>query len=267
MPPNARDARESSHNKILVLGDTGSGKSTQFLSLKGKKFAYLFDANAILSLQGHDLEYEEFMPDNLSHKLISLKADVNKRLGAQAPKKDIGAEVFRAWEADFEEKIKTKFFNDYKWIMFDSLTTFSDMVMDGILAINGRGGQWPQQDDYGPQMLVIRNVVRTATSLGCGVYFTGHEEMIKNEITHQVYRQPVFTGKLRQKLPLLFSEIFHCDAQADPKTGKTHYQIQTQKDRISMTIRTTIKGLNPFEDVTLDFTRPLEGQGLGGLLK
>ena len=259
---NAKNVRESKHNKILVLGDTGSGKTSQFLSLSGKKFAYLFDANAILSLVGHDIEYEEFMPDNLSMKLTSLargKGDVKVH--------NIGAEVFRAWEADFEKKINEKFFDDYSWLMFDSLTTFGDLVMDGILAINGRAGQQPQQDDYGPQMLVIRNVVRTATSLGCGVYFTGHEEMVKDELTHAVYRQPVLTGKLRQKLPLLFSEIFHCEAQADPKDGSTHYQIQTQKDRKSMTIRTTIKGLQPFEEVTLDFTRPLEGQGLGGLLR
>ncbi len=261
--PNALDARESAHNKILMLGDTGTGKSTQFLSMKGKKFAYLFDSNAILSLQGHDIEYEEFMPDNLSMALTSLK----REKGDTTPQQKVtGAEVYRAWEEDFEKKMASGFFNDYKWLMFDSLTTFSDMVMDGILAINGRGGQWPQQDDYGPQMLVIRNVVRTATSMGCGVYFTGHEELIKDDLTHQIYRQPVLTGKLRQKLPLLFSEIFHCEAQADPKDGSTHYQIQTQKDRKSMTIRTTIKGLNPFEEVTLDFTRPLEGQGLGGLL-
>lgn len=264
MCPNALDARESAHNKILLLGDTGSGKTTQFLSLPGKKFAYLFDANALLSLEGNDVDYEEFMPDNLSHKLVSLTKGKGETTPAQ---KITGAEVYRAWEEDFEKKIKTEYFKDMDWIMFDSLTTFSDMVMDGILAINGRGGQWPQQDDYGPQMLVIRNVVRTATALGCGVYFTGHEEMIKDELTHTIYRQPVLTGKLRQKLPLLFSEIFHCEAQADGKTGQTHYAIQTQKDRKSMTVRTSIKGLNPFEDVTLDFTRPLEGQGLGGLLK
>lgn len=264
MPPNAKDARELAHNKILMLGDTGSGKSTQFLSLPGKKFAYLFDSNAILSLQGHDVEYEEFMPDKLSLSLTSLTKGKGDTTQAQ---KTTGAEVYRAWEEDFEKKIKDGYFKDIDWVMFDSMTTFSDLVMDGILAINGRGGQWPQQDDYGPQMLVIRNVVRTATTQGCGVYFTGHEEMIKDELTHTIYRQPVFTGKLRQKLPLLFSEIFHCEAQADAKTGKTHYSIQTQKDRKSMTIRTSIKGLKPFEDVTLDFTRPLEDQGLGGLLK
>lgn len=262
--PNAKDQRTLMHNKILMLGDTGSGKTTQFLSLKGKKFAYLFDSNAILSLKGHDIEYEEFMPDNLSHKLVSLTKGKGETTAAQ---KVTGAEVYRAWEEDFEAKMQSGFFKDYKWVMFDSLTTFSDMVMDGILAINGRGGQWPQQDDYGPQMLVIRNVVRTVTSMGCGVYFTGHEEIVKDKVTSTIYRQPVFTGKLRQKLPLLFSEIFHCEAQPDPKTGKTHYQIQTQKDRKSMTIRTSIKGLSPFEDVTLDFTRPLEGQGLGGLIK
>lgn len=78
--PNARTAHESSTHKFLLLGDTGSGKTTQFLTLPGRKFIYLFDPNAILSLQGHDIDYEEFLPDslNLSIKSLSKSSGVAK---------------------------------------------------------------------------------------------------------------------------------------------------------------------------------------------
>ena len=54
--PNAKDSHAKVAHKILILGKTGSGKTTQFLTLPGKKFIYLFDPNAILTLQdGSDL--------------------------------------------------------------------------------------------------------------------------------------------------------------------------------------------------------------------
>ncbi len=45
------------------------------------------------------------------------------------------------------------------------------------------------------------------------------------------------------------------------------YKIQTVPDRTTTCIRTAFKGLGPFEDVTLDFKKPLEGQGLGKLIQ
>ena len=70
--PNARDAHETSAHKFFLLGDTGAGKTAQFLTLPGKKFIYLFDPNAILTLRGHDVDYEEYLPDRLNLSVKSL---------------------------------------------------------------------------------------------------------------------------------------------------------------------------------------------------
>lgn len=259
--PNAKDAKGNTAHRILVLGDTGSGKTTQFLTLPGKKFIYLFDPNAILSLQGHDVDYEEFMPDrlNLSVKSLSAGKGGDKTTNHQNT-------MYMEWEKDFDQKLKDGFFDDYDAIGFDSATTFLDLVMDRILTINGRGGTWPQQDDYGPQMVTFSNVVRTLTSLGKTVYMTGHLEVKQAEGTARMLRQPMMTGKLRTKIPLLFSDIFVTETANDGKGNMTH-TLQTVPDKMTTTVRTSFKGLNPSEDVTLDFTKPLEGQGLGLLLK
>src|SRR3989304_5664694 len=147
MPNAARDVIERPGRKIFVLGSTGSGKTTQFLTLPGKKFMYLFDPNAILSIKGYDVDYEELLLD--------------------------------------------KFFDSYENIAIDSGTTLSDAIMDGVLSINGRAGQWPQQDDYGPQMLALTNIIRTFTALDKNFYFTGHMELKQDDLTKRIFWTPL----------------------------------------------------------------------------
>ena len=48
--------------------------------------------------------------------------------------------------------------------------------------------------------------------------------------------------------------------------GKVAWKIQTVPDRMTTCVRTSIKGLEPYEDVTINWQEPPEGQGLGGLL-
>lgn len=258
--PNAASAHEHTRHRILVLGDTGSGKTTQFLTLPGKKFAYLFDSNALLSLQGHDVDYEEFLPDRLSIAAKSLSKGLgDKSTGATS------STVYQQWEADFNKKLEDDFFDQYDWISLDSCTTFLDLIMDRILSINGRFGNWPNQDDYGPQMSAFTNVCRSLTAMGKGIYMTGHLEMKQDELTQRIFRKPMMTGRLVTKIPLLFSDVLIAGAEPD-KDGNVKYKMQTVPDRMTTCVRTSIKGLEPFEDVTVDWTIDPVGQGLGGIL-
>lgn len=199
---NAKDAVQNSARKFLLLGDTGGGKTTQFLTLPGRKFAYLFDPNAILSLQGHDLEYEEFLPDRLNLSVKSLAK------GRGDSTTNFQNDLYVSWEKDFNDRIKGGYFDNIDAILFDSATTLLDLIMDRVLTINGRAGSWPQQDDYGPQMLAFQNICRQLTALGKTVVMTGHVEMKQDELTKRIYRSPMLTGRLKTKVPLLFSDIY-----------------------------------------------------------
>lgn len=259
---NAKDIVGKTVHRILLLGDTGSGKTTQMLTLPGKTFTYLFDSNALLSLQGNDIDYEEFLPDQLNLSVKSLSKDRGGDKNTNHANM-----MYGAWEKDFNDRMESGFFDQYDNIGFDSATTFLDLIMDRILTINGRAGQWPQQDDYGPQMVAFTNVVRTLTSLGKTLVMTGHLEVRQADGSAKMLRQPMMTGRLRTKIPLLFSDIFIAECSNDGK-GNVSHTLQTVPDRVTTAVRTSMRGLDPVEDVTIDWTKEVKAkQGLGLLLE
>src|SRR3990167_8715454 len=111
--PNARQATGITHHKVLMLGDTGSGKTTQFLTLPGKKYMYVFDPNSLLSLRGYDVDYDEYMPATVGMAAGSLAKGKGDKSAATR------SDSYQLFEAQFNERLQSGFFNPYDWIGFD----------------------------------------------------------------------------------------------------------------------------------------------------
>lgn len=263
--PNAKtlDIHAGGKPKFLLVGSTGGGKTTQIVTLPGRTFAYLFDPSALSTLRGFDIEYETFFPEKVQISAQSLsKGKSDKPIPGST---EDASSVYREWEEDFEKKIESGYFDNFDNIAFDSFTTFSDIVMDRILFLNGRPGHFPQQDDWTAQMASITNVVRTLVGMNKLLLFTAHDEFKQDETTKRMQNVLVLTGKLRIKMPLLFSEIWHMDSQCTAE--KIQYVAQTRQDTLNRTIRCTIKDIPMFADMTIkDFKRP-QDYGLGAILK
>jgi len=259
---NALDITQHEPHRFFVYGDMGSGKTTQILTLPRPTFAYIFDPNSLLTLRGHDIEYEQYLPLDLNLDVVSLKkgeSGAHKR-GPQIMKQKVT--TYEEWERDFAARD----FSQYNSVAIDSATTFLDIIMDYVLMINGRPGQWPEQDDYGPQMVAFTNAIRTFASLGKTLLCTGHYEVWQDRKTMRTTRQLMMTGRLRTKIPLLFSDVFYCEGGLDD-SGKQQYTVQTVKDKDIPAARCSFTGLEPIADVTVDFAYEPTDQGLGGLLK
>lgn len=263
--PNALTAHSAAQHRILALGDIGSGKTTQIITLPGRKFAYLFDPNALRSLQGHDVDYEEVLTTTVSAAVSSLskgKTPDRKRTNS--------SEVYQKWNDEIEERIENGFFDEYDWICFDSATTLLSLIMDRVLTLNNRFGSWPSQDDWGPQMEAFTNFVRTVCGMGKNIYITGHMHDKENRQKGTTKRVPMLTGRLVNTIPLLFSDILGFESTNDKDDkGKVQigYQCLTVRDFDFPVIRCSMKGLAPVEDVTINFTKPVVGQGLGGIIQ
>jgi hypothetical protein len=261
---NAKDVNiaDLGKPKVLLVGGPGTGKTSQFLTLPGKSFAYLFDPSAINSLRGFDVDFEMFVPSVVNLGIQSL----TKGKGDPISKTSDAHQVYNEWEKDYEAKVKDNFFAEYDNILIDSFTTFADIIMDRVLFINGREGRWPQQDDWTAQMGTMRNVVRTFTGQhNLTLVCTAHDQFKQDDQTKRMINQIMLTGQLRTKLPLLFSDMFHLECAT--KANKSIYQMQTKPDRLNPSVRTAYKDLDQFIDVTIeDWSKPTQ-YGLGKILQ
>jgi hypothetical protein len=257
---------ENDLDKVLVVGGVGIGKTLNFWTLPGRKFAYLFDPNARAAVQGDkNIDFLEFIPD-LDEIDISIKS-LTKEKGDAPIRKKISPETYPKFAKDFNDRIDAGFFKDYDWLMFDSCTTLSDIMMDRIMYINGRAGRQPQQDDYGPEMQSMKKLFRLATGVaGCNLYVTAHHEVYKDEATSRSYSRIMMTGRGRIRIPLMFSQIYVLDTEVeknDKGVKVAQFFAQTAPDKDHPIARTTVRGLSLRENVTIDFKKPLLGQGLG----
>lgn len=262
--PNAKDNAGLEPQRILVLGNAGSGKTTQIMTLPGKKFAYIFDPNSLQSLRGADIDYEQFTitPKELDPMLKGFnKGSKSDTVGGAKPEPIQMLRWVEHWNKAFAEK----FFDPYDWLIMDSLSLFRSILMQRQKFLNGRYGDIEDLSDYriaGNKLVEIMQTVAALPNLN--IYCTGHLNEFQDEKTQRVKTQIDLPGSARRGLPLIFTNIWESRSTSE---SKQEYILLTKAEpRGFQEIRTTIKGLAPVENVTIaDFTKP-EASGIGALL-
>ncbi len=182
--PNAKDATVAQYHKLLLLGMGGSGKTTAIRTLPGRKFAFLFDPNAKLSLQGCDIDYEEYLPDVLEMD-ATLKKFNKTGVSDKAPDSKREPSVYMRWGKDLNDKATANFFTNYDWLCIDSLTLLASAVMDRQMYINGRYGGIEDLGDYRVARSKIADIYRSICSSPINLFCTGHLTSFQDEKTKQ----------------------------------------------------------------------------------
>ncbi len=254
---------ERATKQIILLGTSGSGKTSMLNTLPGKVFVFIFDPNSLNSLHRPDIEYELFLPDisdvDLNIKLLR-KGTSGQALGDMTKRK-FEPTTYTKWEEFLEEKLEENWFEQFDFICFDSFTTWADMVMDRVQFLNGHSGKQPEQDDWAIQIDTIKRAWRIITTLPCNIICTAHIEMQKDDLSGKVYNRIMFPGRLRTRLPILFSDILVCECQSSPQTES--FTLQTRPSRENKTVRCSFAGVDMNESVTItDWDHP-EKFGLG----
>ncbi len=237
--------------------------------MPGKKIVYVFDPNAIDSYGVGDYDFLTFIPDpselDISVKTLKKEAGEHKH-DKSGRKGKIEPITYPAFEADFQTRCAEGWFaeNGYDWICFDSITTLTDIIMDRVQFLNGRLGKHPEEADYTALMNLQRTIFRAAVGTGLKTFVTAHVEPYKDEFTGRISNRIMTTGRNRIRIPLLFSQIYATERDVDQ--GKVTYSLHITGNRNYPFCRTSIKDLNPIEDITLDPNKPPEGQGLGAFV-
>lgn len=140
--------------------------------------------------------------------------------------------AFARWMEQFDKRYNGGYFDYIGTYVLDSATTWAQCVMYYILNKDRRAGKQPFQQDWLPQMTYIENYCRKMLSMECDTILICHEDIDKDEMTGAIERAPLLTGKLKTRIPLLFSEIYHTTLNVT-KDGKMENFFQTVNyDRI-----------------------------------
>lgn len=274
--PHISSMKQKTNPKILCYGKAGSGKTSLFRTIPGRKFLYMFDPAGLNSLTDKDdIFYEQFLVDTVPMSVNTLKGMKDSNSPPYS-----NMETYVRWENDFQNRLDKNWFNDssveidgvkggFDAIGFDSLTTLTDIVMDRILQLNQRAGKNPELGDYGILTNTLARIVRNAAATDCIIFLTAHEQAQQDKLLRSVSNEIMVPGQLKVKLPLLFSEIYHCTAEVDSK-GNPLYKIATIAEdlfplaRCSQVVRDAGMGL--FQDVTIKTQDPTDS-GLGPIIK
>lgn len=255
------------HQKILCVGRGGSGKSAQIFTLPGRKFAYIFDPAAMGTLGGcPNLDVVQFLPEAVELD-ASLKG-FNKGTKDDKPASAKEPSLYLRWVRDLNERAEAKFFDQYDWLCFDSLTLLSNAVMDRQLFINNRYGGIEDLADFRVVGSKFAEVFRSILSMPMNIYCTGHIDSFQDDKTKRIEYQLRLPGKARSMLPLMFSNIWKAEVAEDEKTHKTSFMMRLRPEpRGFADIRCSLRGLQEVEPVNIERWDQPENYGIGSLLR
>ena len=204
----ANDPRQSSFS-LLLCGEHGSGKSFFLRSCRKPVFIDSFDPGGTKGLRDYIAKGEII---------------VDTRWEAEDPKKPF---AFSKWKQEMAKREQMGLFNHLGTYVLDSMTTWSDAIMNYILKLAAIPGQAPRwAHDYIPQKMEIRNWLKELLSLPCDFILTGHLEGHRDEVSGAVSYRFMTTGKAAITVPLLFDEIW---VMAPKKLSSgVEYRILTQ---------------------------------------
>lgn len=194
---------------ILLAGDMGTGKTQALATARRPIWIHSFDPTGMDTIR----EQIDNNDDIVSDERFEKPGDPN---------------TFILWDKVFHQMKNSKAFDKIGTFALDSATTWGDSIMSWVLQQAGRLGKAPWQNDYPDQMARINAAILSLMELPCDVIFIAHLDLMKNDVTGQIHTVPMITGKLRSKVPTLFSEVWIATRKSSPDGSK--YQILTQTD-------------------------------------
>lgn len=256
---------KSGQENILLVGPTGSGKTSLINTLPGKVWVYIFDPNAKSSLFRPDIQGEEWLPDTLELDATIKRFNKDGKPDDKIAASKLEPRVYIEFLESLYDRAENNFFDDFDWVVFDSLTLLQKACHDRQAFINNRYGKPEDRADYRIVGSKMSDMVRSASSEPTNILFTGHIDTWQDETTNKISTELSLSGSAKKQVPLVMSQIWLC--QANNTEEKIGYQIQTRPGKSGLqSIRSSIDGLEMFEDVTIRDKSDPTSQGIGRLL-
>lgn len=193
----AKDMELTKHLKYLFYGAKGGGKTwlAGEFNQEGNVLFLDFD-DGISTVMGWDnVYYLQYIRTPTSKRLYHKLMRDRKKI----------EEIIR------EKEIVT--------VVADSFTTLAEIVLDGVMADQGKAREYVSQPEWGQQMNRMIEFITWLHTLETNVICNFHEQLIKDENVGKVWCLPLITGKLAYRIGIYFSELYHLEA-CTTKNGK-----------------------------------------------
>ena len=260
------------HYKIILAGDTGTGKTSQFETMPGRRYAHVFDPAAHSTLRLADDQYENFFPEDGDLNLLPQTAiKGGKRLsdGAASPK---GPQVYLRWAKRMNELHASGFFNQVDSFMLDSATLLGLHLMERQRWLGDKQGREDERQDHRMAGETMINALWSIFSLPCHVLVTMHTKYVETKVgetkTGAMHNRLTVPGGSQLMLPRFVSACWYTEVVEDRKTGRASYQVMTRAQPRWPHVRTPRAWghLPLWHNVTIeDWARP-QDFGLGRLI-
>jgi hypothetical protein len=225
--------------KLLIYGQSGAGKT-------------VFSAGApkplVLDFDGKVSSAASYFSVNDPAKLKEISYEnLTEQAGMERPFRRFMKVLKGLHEQAAAGKLA------HETIVLDSLTLFLDAFMADIIAENPgvkRPNNVPALQDYQILNLQFKDVMSKLLALPCHIIVVGHITSETNQETGRIFWKPLVPGKLADRLPQVFTEVYR--AYVMQKDGQPTHLLQTNSDG-EYVCRTQIPGLP--QHIPSDFGR------------
>lgn len=210
MVKSLKDRKPSDNKKILLIGDSGSGKTTFLGSVPG---VHLLDAdNGLDVLAGRELTYEEYLASNKPDSWARLKKDIDYFLASEAPPP----------------------------LALDSLTSAAECALVWVLKKNNRAGRI-EIGDWGEAISEVKDLVAKLVTVRNHVIVTAHYQMVKDEAMGGISYAPLLYGKdLPMVIPKYFNDCWRTFVEVPAGAKEPSYRMQVRPTAKFSSLKNTV---------------------------
>ena len=184
------DKKQETFN-LLLLGEKGSGKSYSARTCRKPVHIDSFDPGGTKNLKPW-IEKGEIIVDT--------------RYESENPNKPT---AYAEWKKNWTKRLKAGYFDYIGTYILDTSTTFSDAIINWVMAKDGLAGSVPRfTKDYQPQKIELRNRIKEMCDLPCDFIMTGHLTSNKDEVSGKITNRFMTTGQGTVIIPQLFDELY-----------------------------------------------------------
>ncbi len=243
MPKIGDNSKTLDHQKFLIYGDFGAGKTYSIDTFPAPIYVFDFDRgiNTLEGIATSDITYDQYWDENPNFPEAYMK--------------------FRKKVAELRKNCP------YATIVMDSATSLGEKAISNFVRMGTSHQESPKE---------LQDHLQIADKLGlaldeilgikANIVVFGHPKVVIDETTGALKYLVLQTGtKLPQNVPLYFDEIYRAERRDSPKGESSVYTWQTKADR-KWSARSRFNYVDE-KGVKKAILEPLEPQDLGAILE